>query len=179
MSSIEETTAAVVEDDHPEDSESDNTDSVSTTSLENLTRLVGDEWPTGITLPLNSKQLNLNKWRAIPESLGLSIDATLTETHLIVEGKLTELGHEPIGVQLVLSDSEDSVMYLVDEEGIIKRIDMTAHMITDESRELGASECSVLRDNSELEQLRQLVSKHESVIENLRGELQTATETIS
>ena len=36
MSSIEETTAAVEEDDRPEDRESDNTDSVSTTSLENL-----------------------------------------------------------------------------------------------------------------------------------------------
>ena len=54
MSSIEETTATVEEEDRPEDRESDNTDSVSTTSLENFTPLVGDEWTTGITLPLNS-----------------------------------------------------------------------------------------------------------------------------
>ena len=56
----------------------------------------------------------------------LSTDATLSETRLIVEGKLTELGHEPIGVQLqvVLSDGEDSVMYLVDKGGIIKRVDI-------------------------------------------------------
>ena len=56
---------------------------------------------------------------------------------------------------------------------------MTAHVITDESRELGASERSALRDNSELERLRQILSEYESVNENLRGELQTATETIS
>ena len=93
--------------------------------------------------------------------------------------KLTESGHGPIGVQVVLSDIEDSVLYLVDEEGIIKTIDITAHVITDKSCKPGASERSVLHDNSELEQLCQLVSKHESVIENLRGELQTATETIS
>ena len=42
MSSIEETTVAVVEDDHPEDRQSDNTDSVSTTLLE-FTSLAGDE----------------------------------------------------------------------------------------------------------------------------------------
>ena len=46
-----------------------------------------------------------------------------------MEGKLTGLGHEPIGVQVILSDSEDSALYLVDEEGIIKRVDMTAHVI--------------------------------------------------
>ena len=56
---------------------------------------------------------------------------------------------------------------------------MTAHVIADESREPGASERSELRDNSELERLRQIVSEHESVIENLRGELQNTAETIS
>ena len=63
--------------------------------------------------------------------------------------------------------------------GIIKKIDMTAHVTNTDARESGASERSALRDTSELERLRQLVSEHESVIENLRGELQTATETIS
>ena len=179
MSSIEKTIAAIEDNDRPEDRESDNLDNESITSPEDFTPLAGDEWPTGMTLPLNSKRLNLNKWQAIAESLGLSTNATLTETCLIVEDKLTELGHDPIGVQVVLSDSEDSVLYLVYEEGIIKRIDMTTHMIRDESRESGTSECSALRGISELEQLCQLVSEHESVIENLRGKLQTATETIS
>ena len=59
---------------------------------------------------------HLLKWRAIAASLELSTDATLAETRLIVEGKLTELGHEPIGVQVILSDT-DETLYLVDEEG--------------------------------------------------------------
>ena len=71
------------------------------------------------------------------------------------------------------------MLYLVDEGGIIKKIDMTAHVTNTDARESGASERSALRDISELEHLCQLVSEHESVIENLRGELQTATETIS
>ena len=48
-------------------------------------------WPSGTTLPLNSNCLNLVKWRAIAASLDLSTNATLTETCVIVEGKLTEL----------------------------------------------------------------------------------------
>ena len=87
--------------------------------------------------------------------LGSSTDATLTETRLTVEskveGKLTELGHEPIGVQVVLSDSEDSVLYLVDEESVVKRVDMTAHVIRDESHELVISKCSALYGTSEFE----------------------------
>ena len=41
-----------------------------------------------------------------------------------------------------------------------------------------ATECSALRGMSELERLRQTANEHEIVIENLRGELQAATETI-
>ena len=153
MSLTAETTAAV-EEDRPGEGESDNPDSDLTISL-GSSPLTGEEWPSGTTLPLNSKRLNLNKWRAIAASLELLTDATLAETRLIVEGKLTELGHEPVGVQVVLSDSEESVLYLVDEGGIIKKIDMTAHMTNTDAHESGASERSALRDTSELEHLRQ------------------------
>ena len=101
----------------------------------------------------------------------------LADKRLIVEGKLTELGHEPIGVQVVLSDDEDSI--IDNEMGIIKRIDMTAHVTRDESCDLGASKRSALRNSSELERLRSLVSEHKSVIEGMRGELRTAAKTIS
>ena len=177
MSLTAETTATV-EDDRPGEGESDNPDSDLTISL-GSSLLTGEEWSSGTTLPLNSKRLNLNKWQTIAVLLELSTDATLAETRLIVDGKLTELGYEPVGVQVVLSDSEESVLYLVDEGGIIKKIDMTAHVTNTDARESGTSERSALRDTSELERLCQLVSEHELVIENLQGELQTATETIS
>ena len=61
MSSSNEITAT--EQDGLSDGESDNLDSHSepTTTLEGFTPLTGDEWPAGTMLPLNSKQLNLNK----------------------------------------------------------------------------------------------------------------------
>ena len=75
------------------------------------------------------------KWHAIAASLDLSTDATLTETRVIVEGKLTELGHELVGVQAILSDIDKSLLYLVDEGGIIKTVNMSAHVSSDDSRD--------------------------------------------
>ena len=49
-------------------------------------------------------------------------------------------------------------------------------MPSDDSRE-DIIDRSALRDTSELERLRQLVSEHESTIINLKGELEAATET--
>ena len=131
-------------------------------------------------VPLNSKRLNLSKWRSIAASFDLSTEAALAETRLIVEGKLTELGHDPFGIQVVLSDSDndESVLYLVNKGGIIKRIDLADHVPCEDSRGPGATERSALRGMSELERLRQTANEHEIVIENLRGELQAATETI-
>ena len=60
-----------------------------------------NNWPKGTTLQLNSKRLNLSKWKAIAASFELSSDATLTETQVIVEGKLSELGHDPFAVQVI------------------------------------------------------------------------------
>lgn len=77
------------------------------------------------------------------------------------------------------TDPEDSVLYLFDEGGIIGRVDKTAYVTRDESHELGTSKHSALHDTSEPEWLRLLVSRYESVIENLWGKLHTATETVS
>ena len=137
-----------------------------------------DNWPEGTTLPLNSKRLDLLKWRAITASFELSSDAMLTETRVIVEGKLPELGHDPFAVQVILSENDYTILYLVDKGGVIKVVCLASRMPSDDSRE-DIIDRSALRDTSELERLRQLVSKHESAIINLKGELGAATETIS
>ena len=84
-----------------------------------------------------------------------------------MEGKLTELGHELFGMQAILSDSDESVLYLVNEGGVIKKVDMAADVLGDDSHEQGAIEHSVLHDVSELERLCQTVNERERVIENL------------
>ena len=66
---------------------------------------------------LNSKYLNLSKWRSITTTFDLSTEAALAEICLIVEDKLTELGHDWFSIQVVLSDSDndESVLYLVNK----------------------------------------------------------------
>ena len=140
--------------------------------LEEHSSIAEEGWPSGTSLPLNSKCLNLVKWHAIAASLDLSTDATLTETCVIVEGKLTELGHEPVGVQAILSDTDKSLLYLVDKGGIIKTVNMSAHVSNDDSHDY--VERSALHDTADLERLHQVVSEHESTTETLQSELQIA-----
>ena len=112
MSSPEQSTDAVGEE---QSGEIEN-DSLALALLsEEPLSLVDDEWPTGTTLPLNSKCLNLSKWHSIAASFDLWTNAMLAETRLIVEGKLTEVGHDLFGAQVILSDSDESVLYLVNE----------------------------------------------------------------
>ena len=129
-------------------------------------------WPSKTTLPLNSKRLNLVKWCTNAASLDLSTDATLTETCIIVEGKLTELGHETVGVQVILSDNDKTLLYLVDIGGIIKTMNLSAHVSSDDSHD--HIERSVLHDTADLECLHQVTSEHELTIETLQSELQIA-----
>ena len=121
MSSPEEVSDAVGEE-QSAGQEIRNDNPVPAISLEEPLSLVEDEWPTGTMVPLNSKRFNLSKWRSIAASFDLSTEAALAETRLIVEGKLTELGHDPFGIQVVLSDSDndESVLYLVNEGALLK-----------------------------------------------------------
>ena len=121
MSSPEEVSDGVGEEQLGREIGSDNP--ILALSLEKPLLLVEDEWLTEMMVPLSSKHLNLSKWRSIAALFDLSTEAALAETRLIVEGRLTELGHDPFGIQVVLSDSDndESVLYLVNEGGIIKK----------------------------------------------------------
>ena len=48
--------------------------------IEEPLSLVDHEWPTRVTLPLNSKCINLSKWQSIMASLHLLTTETVTET---------------------------------------------------------------------------------------------------
>ena len=60
------------------------------------------------------------KWHTIAASLEFSTDAMLAETRVIVESKLTELGHEPFGVQVILSDKYKEKFVILQSIGVIK-----------------------------------------------------------
>jgi len=71
-----------------------------------------------------------------------------------VEGKLTELGHKPIGVQVILSDT-NKTLFLVDEGGIIQTINLSAHVRSDELRDQDVIERSALHNITDIEHLCQ------------------------
>ena len=118
MNSPEQSTDAVGEE---QSGEIENDSPALASSLEEPLSLVDNEWPTGKTLSLNFKRFNLSKWHSITASFYLSTNAMLTETRLIVEGKSTELGHELFGVQVILSDSDESVLYLVNKGASLRK----------------------------------------------------------
>ena len=136
------------------------------------------EWPEGDTFPLNSKRLNSTRLKQIGEALGVSPSlATRSQLKLMIEGKLTDMGYDPCNVQVIISDceSDKTMIYLVNDEGVIKRIDSVATHVIEESREQN----SALRDAlAECERLRVEVDEHSTRVRSLEVELAEATATI-
>ena len=88
---------------------------------------VGSGIPEGRVLPLNSRRLVAEYVKAIATSLGLSTRASTDEVRQMVEGKLSESGHEPRNVQVVIQEPEAGTestnlvhLFLVDEAGEIE-----------------------------------------------------------
>ena len=66
---------------------------------------VGSGLPEGRVLPLNSRRLVAEYVKAIAKSLDLSTRASTDEVRQMVEGKLSDSGHEPRNVQVVIQES--------------------------------------------------------------------------
>ena len=103
---------------------SQNEDSPEKESLEESQSGSGSEGlPQGLTYSLNSKRLKAVHLQHIAESLGLPTQGTVAVTRQLIEGKLMEMGHEPRNVQVVIQGMDNnSVLFLIDEDGIIDTI---------------------------------------------------------
>ena len=110
--------------------------------------------------------------------MGISPSATHSQLKLMIrEGKLTEMGHDPSNVQVIISDGDESgiTICLVDDEGVIKRIDSVATHVIEESHEPS----SALREvYNECERLRVQASTDATRIRSLEAELSEAKATI-
>ena len=89
---------------------------------------VGSGLPEGRVLPLNSRRLVAEYVKAIAKSLDLSTRASTDEVRQMVEGKLSDSGHEPRNIQVVIQEPEEGTestnlthSFLVDEAGVLKR----------------------------------------------------------
>jgi len=129
---------------------------------EPATNVQDDEWPEGEAVPLNSKRITQGKLRRIASSVGVPTHAAVSETRLMIEGKLEEMGYDPRNVQVVLQGEDDnSPLYLVSEVSIIKNIEGVHHavIVSDDSRDTIEGLRSALREANKA-----------------RGELQTAVD---
>ena len=58
------------------------------------------------TLPLNSKRLTAVLIRQLARALEIPTTASLEDVRMLIDGKLEEMGHEPMNVQAVLRPGE-------------------------------------------------------------------------
>lgn len=72
----------------------------------------------GRALPLNSRRLTRAHLQTIAQELELSPTVAAGELSLIIEGKLRELGREPMSVQVFFSESDPGVVFLEDDSGV-------------------------------------------------------------
>ena len=80
-----------------------------------------DEWPEGDAVPLNLKRNTVTRLRRVAAALGVPSNVSITDTRLMIEGKLNEMGHDPRNVQVVAQgDGDDLPLYLVSDVGIIR-----------------------------------------------------------
>ena len=88
-----------------------------------------EEWPPqGQAFALNSRRLTSSRLKRIGESIGVSTEASVSEIRQMIEGKLQDMGHEPCNVQVIVQgEGEHAVLYLVDDNGTIRKINGGNH----------------------------------------------------
>ena len=80
--------------------------------------------PKGPSYPLNSKHVKALHLQQIAAALGLPTRGTAAITRQLIEGKLLEMDREPKNAQVITQGtSENSVIFLVDENGVICKYD--------------------------------------------------------
>ena len=74
----------------------------------------GEVQPGSQTLPLNSRRLTAARLRQLARGMDLPTTATIEDLRQIIDGKVTEMGHEPRNVQVQLHPDR---LELLDLEG--------------------------------------------------------------
>ena len=74
-----------------------------------------------VTLPLNSKRFKVAWLKCLATSWGLAVSAPLEDTRCALEGSITERGHEPRNVQVVVTPGlydNGVLLQLRDDDGV-------------------------------------------------------------
>ena len=79
---------------------------------------------SGQTLPLNSRRLTMSLLRQLAAGLGVPSTASQGDLHPMIEGKLSDGGHDPLRTQVVLCEVErGTLVCLRDESGVFREIE--------------------------------------------------------
>ena len=57
-----------------------------------------------VCMPLNSSRITAGQLRRLGKALGLTFSGSIEDLRLMVEGKISEMGHEPYNVQIVFEE---------------------------------------------------------------------------
>ena len=147
--------------------------------------------PEGRVLPLNSRRLVAEYVKAIAMNMGLPTRASTDEVRQMVEGKLSENGHEPHNVQVVIQEPEEGTesehlvhLFLVDEAGVFKEIETEREHVRREATDSSATAAHAPlgaegpgertsepeeREEEELDELQQKTAELEAVTHQLSG----------
>ena len=102
-----------------------------------------------LPIPLNSRRLTANHVKRMARALGVPTTAAGEDIRQMVEGKITETGHEPRNVQVQLDGSTpDCAFSLLDDEGEFLVVE--AEQRVDETPDLTDSEPDEERDTEAL-----------------------------
>ncbi len=112
--------------------------------------------PKGRWLLLNSGRLNASHLQLVAQALDLPTGLCSDELRQIIDGKLTDMEHEPINVQVVRTRTELQVLLVVDKTGTFLKCGPLLLDVAGQVEELGEAKRQleeVCQRNAELEML--------------------------
>ena len=96
------------------------------------TGVQGKDWPEEVVVLLNSKRITTVTLHRITVTFSLLVDTSITDTRLMIDGKLNKMGHDPRNVQVVIQGQDDnSPLFLVSDMGIIKSIERALSVLNE------------------------------------------------
>ena len=151
-------------------------DSVSVTGVVDNTQAVGSRGNlrTHVHVALNSARLAASQLHSLGEVLSLPTTGSVGDLPLMIEGKITELGHDPRNVQVALSRNKDGRSFtLSDHEGVFLTVNPEGEEECGDSSE-GTCYHELPHSPEPTEEASEL-----EIMRNERDELQATVDTLT
>ena len=135
---------------------------------------------THVRLPLNLTCITAGQLRRLGLALDITISGSINDQRLVVEGTLSDEGHDPCNIQVVFAEySSEATFVLCDEEGEFLTVPVAAST-TEVTPEVVVheSEHSSEESGDEIETLRQTVEDITTERDALQAQLQEVIQAL-